>query len=81
MKYKKLSVDLYDKIMARHRSECMFKTISNSLSFHRSTVASIIVRWKKFQITRTLVAVGFSAKLSNQTRRVLIREVTKNRSL
>ena len=38
---------------------------------------SIILKWKKFGTTRTLPS-GRLAKLSNQGRRALVREVTKN---
>ena len=42
------------------------------------TVASIILKWKKFGTTKTLPKAGRPAKQSNQGRRALIREVTKN---
>jgi hypothetical protein len=41
-------------------------------------VASIILKWKKFGNTKTLPRAGHPAKLSNQGRRALVREVTKN---
>ena len=44
----------------------------------KNTVASIIVKWKKFGTTKTLPRAGRPAKLSNRGRRVLVREVTKN---
>ena len=37
-----------------------------------------ILKWKKFGTTKTLPRAGRPAKLSNQRRRALIREVTKN---
>ena len=40
----------------------------------KNTVASIILKWKKFETTKTRAV--FPAKLSNQGRRALIREVT-----
>jgi hypothetical protein len=39
-------------------------------------VASILI-WKKFGTTKTLPRSGHLAKLSNQGRRALVREVTK----
>jgi hypothetical protein len=42
------------------------------LKVPKNTVASIILKWKKFGTTKT------PAKLSNQGRRALVREVTKN---
>jgi hypothetical protein len=38
-------------------------------------VAFIILKWKKFRITKTLPRAGHLAKLSNQGRRALVREV------
>ena len=55
MKSKELSIDT---IVVSDRSEQGYKTISNTLSVPRSTVASIIVKWKKFGMTRTLPRVG-----------------------
>ncbi|XP_071322861.1 centrin-3-like [Trachinotus anak] len=78
IKSEELSVDLRDEIVARHKSGQGYKTISKALSVPRSTVASIIVKWKKFGTTKTLPRVGRPAKLSNRARRALVREVTKN---
>jgi hypothetical protein len=41
-------------------------------------VASIILKWKKFGTSKTLVRAGRQAKLSNRGRRALVREVIKN---
>jgi hypothetical protein len=41
-------------------------------------VASIILKWKKFGVPKTLLRVGRLAKLNNQGRRVLEREATKS---
>lgn len=78
MRSEELSIDLRDDIVARHKSGQGYKTISKALNVPRSTVASIIVKWKKFGTTRTLPRVGRPAKLSNRARRALAREVTKN---
>ncbi|CAJ0947968.1 unnamed protein product [Ranitomeya imitator] len=43
----------------------------------KSTVASIILKWKKFGTTRSLPRPGRPAKRSNRGRRVLVREVKK----
>jgi hypothetical protein len=42
-----------------------------------TTVAFIILKWKKFGTTKTLSRAGRPGKLSNQGRRALVREVTK----
>ena len=54
------------------------KIKSAALKFPKNTVASIILKWKKFGTTKTLPRAGCSAKLSNRGRRALVREVTKN---
>ena len=50
--------------------------MSAALNIPKNTVASIILKWKKFGTTKTLPRAGLLAKLSN--RRVLVREVNKN---
>ena len=55
-------------------------TSSASLMIPKNSVASIILKLKKFGTTRTLPRAKMSSptKLSNQGRRALVREVTKN---
>jgi hypothetical protein len=48
------------------------------LKVPKDTVASINLKWKKFGTTNTFPRAGCLAKLSNQGRRALVREVTKN---
>uniref|UniRef100_A0A9J8CQ00 Transposase Tc1-like domain-containing protein n=1 Tax=Cyprinus carpio carpio TaxID=630221 RepID=A0A9J8CQ00_CYPCA len=72
---KELPEDLRDRIVARHRSGQGYKKISAAL---KSTVASIILKWKTFGMTRTLPRAGRPAKLSYRGRRALVREVKKN---
>ena len=50
----------------------------NILEVPMNTVASIILKWKKFGTTKTLPGAGRLDKLSNRWRRALVREVTKN---
>ena len=52
--------------------------MSAALKVPKNTVASIILKWKKFGTTKTLPRAGCPAKLSNKGRRALVREVTKN---
>jgi hypothetical protein len=47
------------------------------LKAHKNTVASIILKWKKFGTTKP-PRNGRLAKLSNRGRRALVREETKN---
>ena len=49
-----------------------------SIEAHKNAVASIILKWKKFGITKTLPRAGHPAKLSNWGRRAMVRKVTKN---
>ena len=44
----------------------------------KSTVSSIIRKWKEYGTTQTLPRDGRPTKLSNWARRTLVREVTKN---
>uniref|UniRef100_A0A7N8Y2H6 Sleeping Beauty transposase HTH domain-containing protein n=1 Tax=Mastacembelus armatus TaxID=205130 RepID=A0A7N8Y2H6_9TELE len=78
MRSKELPKELRDRIVARHRSGQGYKRISAALKVPKSTVASIILKWKKFGKTRTLPRPGRPAKLSNRGRRALVREVKKN---
>ena len=78
MRLKELPKELRDRIVARHRSGQGYKRISAALKVPKSTVASIILKWKKFGTTRTLPRPGHPAKLSNRGRRALVREVKKN---
>ena len=52
--------------------------MSAALKVPKNTVASIILKWKKFGTTKTLTKAGCPTKLSNQGRRALAREVAKN---
>ncbi len=74
MRSKELPEELRDRIVARHRSGQGYKKIS----VPKSTVASIILKWKTFGTTRTLPRAGRPAKLSYRGRRALVREVKKN---
>ena len=78
MKYKELSVDLRDRIVSRHRSGDGYRKIATALKIPMSTVVSIICKWKTFVTTRTLLIAGRQSILSDQGRRALVREVTKN---
>uniref|UniRef100_A0AAZ3P3Y9 Sleeping Beauty transposase HTH domain-containing protein n=1 Tax=Oncorhynchus tshawytscha TaxID=74940 RepID=A0AAZ3P3Y9_ONCTS len=61
-----------------HRSGEGYQKNSAALKFPKNTVASIILKWKKFGTTNTLPRAGRPTKLSNRGRRALVREVTKN---
>ncbi|KAL0194239.1 hypothetical protein M9458_012535 [Cirrhinus mrigala] len=78
MRSKELPEELRDRIVARHRSGQGYKKISAALKVAKSTVASIILKWKTFGTTRTLARAGRPAKLSYRGRRASVREVKKN---
>ena len=52
--------------------------MSAALKVPKNTVASNILKWKKFGTTKTLPRAGHPARLSTWGRRVMDREVTKN---
>ncbi len=81
MRSKELPEELRDRIVARHRSGQGYKKNSAALKVPKSTVASIILKWKTFGTTRTLPRAGRPAKLSYRGRRALVREVKKTASL
>ena len=78
MKSKGLSVELRDTIVKRHRSGEGYKTISGVLTVPKSTVSSIIRKWKEYATTQTLPRAGRPTKLSTWARRTLVRVVIKN---
>ncbi|KAG2459909.1 TCB1 transposase, partial [Polypterus senegalus] len=78
MTSKELSVDLRDRIVSRHKSGEGYRKMSAALKVPMSTVASIILKWKKFETTRTLHTAVRPSKLSDRGTRALVRVVTKN---
>jgi hypothetical protein len=51
---KELSVELQYRNVSRHRSGEGYQTLSAALKVPKNTVASIILKWKKFVTTKTL---------------------------
>ena len=62
MRSKELFVELWDRIVLRHRSGEGYQNISAALKVPKNTVASITLKWKTFGTTKM-------AKLSNRGRR------------
>jgi hypothetical protein len=52
--------------------------MSAALKVPKNTVASIILKLKKFETTKTFPRAGCPAKLRNRGTRALVWEVTKN---
>ena len=71
-------VELRDMIVSRHRSGEGYQKMSVAMKVPNNTVASIILKWKKFGTNKPLPRAGHPAKLSNRGRRALVRNVTKN---
>ena len=63
MRSKELSIECRDRIVSRHRSGEGYQNISAALKVSKNTVASIILKWKKFG---TLPRAGCLVKLSNR---------------
>ena len=63
--------------MSRQKPGEGYQNISAALKVPKNTVASIILKWKKFG-TKTLPSAVRPAKLGNWGRRALVKEVTKN---
>jgi hypothetical protein len=57
MRLKELSVELRDRIMSKHRSGGGYQNISSALKVPKNTVASIILKLKKFGTTK-IRAIG-----------------------
>ena len=70
------SVQRRDTIVSRDRSREGYKKMSAAFKVPKNTVASIILKLKKFGATQTLPSAGRPAKLSNRGRRALFRQVT-----
>ena len=77
MSSKELSVERGDRILSRHRSGEQHQKMSAALKVPKNTVASIILKWKKFGTTETLPRAVRPAKLRNQWRRAFVMEETK----
>ena len=58
MRLKELSVELRDRIVSRHRSGEGYQKMSAALKVPKNTVASIILKWKKFGTPKTFPRAG-----------------------
>ena len=76
MRSKELSVEVRGRIVLRHRSGEEYQKMSAALKVPKNTVTSIVLKWKKFGTTKTLLRAGRPAKQSNRGR--MVREMTKN---
>uniref|UniRef100_A0AAZ3S1W7 Sleeping Beauty transposase HTH domain-containing protein n=1 Tax=Oncorhynchus tshawytscha TaxID=74940 RepID=A0AAZ3S1W7_ONCTS len=76
MRSKELSLELRDRIVSKHRSGKGYQNISAALKVPKNTEA-IILKRKKFGTTKTLPTAGRPAKLINQGRKALVRELER----
>ena len=74
-----MSIELQDRIVWTHRSGEGYHEMYAALTVPKNTVASIILKLKKFGTSKTLPRAGRPDKLSNQGRKALVREVTRTR--
>ena len=76
MKTKELSKQVRDRVVEKYRSGMGYKKISESLNIPRSTIKSIIKKWKDNGTTTNLPREGHPPKVTDQARRELIRDTT-----
>ena len=77
-KTKELSVDLRQIFINFHKSVYSYSTISNQLAIPRSTVQSVIKKFKQFGTTENLPGCGRKPKLSPRTTRKLCHKVERH---
>uniref|UniRef100_A0A8C6SQG2 Transforming growth factor-beta-induced protein ig-h3 n=1 Tax=Neogobius melanostomus TaxID=47308 RepID=A0A8C6SQG2_9GOBI len=74
---KPLRQEVRDKAVEKFKAELSYTKISQGLNISRSTVQSIIRKWKEYSTTANLPRHGRPPKLTDRTRRALVRNVTK----
>lgn len=74
---KELPEDVKEKIIFYHTSGKGYKAISKIMGLHRSTVRTIISKWKTHGTVMNLPRSGRPTKISPRTQRKIIQEVTK----
>ncbi|XP_036417725.1 uncharacterized protein LOC118801525 [Colossoma macropomum] len=75
---KEISEDLRKKVVEAHQSGKGYKLISKALGLPKTTVRSILCKWKRFGTVGNRPRSGRPPKISPGTRRDIIREVMKN---
>ncbi len=74
---KEIPEDVKEKIIFYHKSGKGYKAISKMMGLHRSTVRTIISKWKTLGTVMNLPRSGRPTKISPRTQRKIIQEVTK----
>ncbi|GIY33696.1 transposable element Tc1 transposase [Caerostris darwini] len=67
-------------IIGYHKCGRSLRGISSDLKYPKSTVANVIKKWKVSGDCRNVPRVGRPTKLGDRDRRVLTREICKNRT-
>ena len=65
-------------IVSKHKSVEGYQKMYEALEVPKNTLASVILKWKKFGTTKNLPRAGHLPKLNNWGRSAFVREVTKN---
>ncbi|XP_062847483.1 uncharacterized protein LOC134309924 [Trichomycterus rosablanca] len=77
MKSKEHTRQVRNKVVEKFKAGLGYKKISQALNISRSTVQSIIRKWKEYGTTVNLPRQGRPPKLTGRTRRALIRDAAK----
>ena len=77
MKTKELTRQVRDKVVAKFEAGLGYKEITQALNISRSTIKSIIRKWKKYGTTANLPRQGHAPKLTSWKSRKLIKGATK----
>ena len=77
MKPKELAKQVRDNVVEKYKSGLGIQKISKSLMIPRSTIKSIITKWKEHGTTVNLPRDGRPPKLMDRARRALIREAAQ----
>lgn len=78
VKVRELSYDIRQRIVHLHRSGMGYGTIGKRLEVPRSTVQSVIIKFKRDQTVRSLPGRGRKRKISPRLERKICREVNMN---
>lgn len=74
---KEIPEDVKEKIIFYYKSGKGYNAISKIMGLHRSTVRTIISKWKTLGTVMNLPRSGRPPKISTKVKRKIIKEVTK----
>ena len=81
MKSKELSEDLRVKVIEKRRDGQSYISIARSLNMPKSTVASLVQKWKRHGTTVNLQRSRRPSKMIAKCRKKVLREARKNPSV